>query len=447
MNPDSKNLMQEFAPNIEKPTIKWYLWVGFLSILVLWGVYALVMQIIKGQVITGMRDHAAWGIYTANFIFFMGLTYAGALISCGFQLFRVQWGKPITRIAEILTVSALIVGAPFILFCLGRLDRIHFLFTHGRIQSPITWDVIAIITDMVFCIVFLYVTYITDFAKLRDYDGLNVANWRKKLYRILSLGYTGTPEQKRTLQKAKDIMAAIIIPTAIIAYSLLSWLFGMSLRPGWHSTIFGPYFVLTAVYSGVALLIVIMWIYRRTRKLERFITDEHFNYLGIGLLLLGLFYGYFSFSEYITEWYNLTKPYAKLWDKLISFEAYGWLSLFHVVFAHGLPIVILAIPRLRTVNNITLVSIFIVLALWVKRYLIVVPVLETPFIPIQDIRPEYVQYSVSWVEFALTVSGIALMILIYTIAGRFAPIMPVTELEEGEKEVRMNVSLKTEGAS
>ena len=130
-----KNLMKEFVPNIERPSTKWYLWVGFLTLLVLWGLYALILQIREGQVITGMRDNAVWGIYTANFVFFMGLTYAGALISCSFQLLRIQWGKPLLRMAELLTVAALIVGAPYILFCLGRLDRIHYLFIYGRIQS------------------------------------------------------------------------------------------------------------------------------------------------------------------------------------------------------------------------------------------------------------------------------------------------------------------------
>jgi molybdopterin-containing oxidoreductase family membrane subunit len=326
-----KNLMQEFAPSLEKPSIKWYLWVGFLSILVIWGTYALILQIIEGQVITGMRDNAVWGIYTANFIFFMGLTYAGALLSCVFQLLRIEWGKPITRMAEILTVSALIVGAPYILFCLGRLDRIYFLFTQGRIQSPITWDVIAIITDMVFCLAFLYFTHIRDFAKLRDYPDLKVAPWRKKLYKILSLNYKGTEKQKKLLHQAHDIMAAIIIPTAIIAYSLLSWLFGMSLRPGWKSTIFGPYFVVTALYSGLALLIVVMWIYRKYWNLGDYITKKHFSNMGFLLLITGLFYGYFTFSEYITQWYNLTKPYGKLYEKLISLDYYGWFSITHVV--------------------------------------------------------------------------------------------------------------------
>ena len=170
MNKPANILIKEFLPNLEKPSAKWYAGVAILSVIALFGVYALIRQMMDGQIITGMRDNAVWGIYTANFVFFMGLSYAGALVSCSFQLLRIKWAKPILRMAELLTVSSLIVGAPFILFCLGRLDRIHLLLMNGRIQSPITWDVIAISTDLVFCIAFLYFTHIRDFAKLRDAD-------------------------------------------------------------------------------------------------------------------------------------------------------------------------------------------------------------------------------------------------------------------------------------
>jgi Ni/Fe-hydrogenase subunit HybB-like protein len=427
------NLIQEFIPNLEKPTKKWYLWVGILSVLVLFGMYALLMQFREGQIITGMRDNAVWGIYTANFVFFMGLSYAGALISCSFQLLRINWGKPLLRMAELITVSSLIVGAPYILFCLGRLDRIHYLFVYGRIQSPITWDVIAISTDLIFCIAFLYMTHIRDFAKLRDYPGLKISNFRKKLYSVLSLGYKDTPMQSKYLHQALDIMAIIIIPTAIIAYSLLSWLFGMSLRPGWHSTIFGPYFVITASYSGIALLIFVMWLYRRLNKLDAFITKQHFTYLAFGLLLLCLFYAYFSFSEYITEWYNITEQTAKLFAKFFDASQFAWLAKIHIAFSIVIPVIILAIPWLRTINNITIAAVLVVIGLWVKRYLIVVPTLETPFIPIQDVRPAWAHYSVSWVEFSLTVAGVALMLLIFTIASKYAPIIPVSEVEDQEE--------------
>ena len=437
--------MRKLAHNLETPSRQWYLWVTFLSIVVLFGVYALIRQITDGQIITGMRDNAIWGIYTANFVFFMGLSYAGALISCGFQLMRIQWGKPLLRIAELITVSSLVVGAPYILFCLGRLDRIHYLFIYGRIQSPITWDVIAISTDLLFCAAFLYFTHIRDFAKLRDMKDLKVANWRKKMYKVLALNYKGTPLQKKYLHQAHDIMAAIIIPTAIVAYSLLSWLFAMSLRPGWHSTIFGPYFVLTATYSGLALMIVIMWLYRKSRKLEAHITNMHFNYLAFGLILLSLFYGYFTFSEYITEWYNLTNTRAKLMEKFLIFNHFGPLNWIHIGLTIVVPVIVLGAPWFRSINTVTIVSALVVIGLWVKRYLIVVPTLETPYIPIQDIRPEYVHYSISWVEWALTLSGIALMILIFTIASKIAPIIPVSEIEDVHDESKPLIRFKTQG--
>jgi Ni/Fe-hydrogenase subunit HybB-like protein len=445
MNTPANILIKDFLPNLEKPTIKWYVWVAFLSIIALFGLYALVRQMMDGQVITGMRDNAVWGIYTANFVFFMGLSYAGALISCSFQLLRIKWAKPILRMAELITVSSLIVGAPFILFCLGRLDRIHYLFSYGRIQSPITWDVIAISTDLVFCIAFLYFTHIRDFAKLRDAEGFNIAPWRKKMYKYLALGYKGTPAQKKYLHQAHDIMAAIIIPTAVIAYSLLSLLFSMSLKPGWHSTIFSPYFVVTAGYSGLALLIVVMWIYRKNRKLEKYITNQHFNYFGFGLIILTFIYAYFTFSEYLTQWYNQTNTFEILMNNLVDFSQFGWLSLFHIIFAFVVPLIVLGFPWFRSINSVTIVSVFIILALWVKRYLIVIPPLENPFIPIQDIRPEYTNYTASWVEWALTFSGIAIMILIFTVASKIAPIIPVSEVADMHNEEKPILLFKTKG--
>ena len=445
MNAPANVLIKEFLPNLEKPSVKWYAWVIILAIIALFGMYALIRQMVEGQIITGMRDNAVWGIYTANFVFFMGLSYAGALISCSFQLLRIKWAKPVLRIAELITVSSLIVGAPYILFCLGRLDRIHYLFAYGRIQSPITWDVIAISTDLVFCIAFLYFTHIRDFAKLRDVTDFNVAPWRKKMYKILALGYKGTPAQKKYLHQAHDIMAAIIIPTAVIAYSLLSLLFSMSLKPGWHSTIFSPYFVVTAGYSGLALLIVIMWIYRKNRKLEKYITNQHFNYFAFGLIILAFIYAYFSFSEYLTQWYNQTKTFEILLSNIIDFNQFGWLSLFHIIFAFVVPVIILGFPWWRTINSVTLVSLFIVIALWVKRYLIVVPPLENPFIPIQDVRPEFVNYTASWVEWALSLSGIAIMILIFTVASKIAPIIPVSEVADMHNEEKPKLLFKTKG--
>jgi molybdopterin-containing oxidoreductase family membrane subunit len=301
MDQDNKTvvLLDENKSFLKKLNFGWISNVVVLSLLICIGLYALYLQFVDGHLITGMRDNVVWGVYIVNFVFILGLSYAGALLAGIFHLVRIEWARPLQRVLKLITVFSLIIGPIYILLCLGRPERLFNLFIHLRIQSPIIWDVIAIVTDLIFCIVYMFMTYIKDFALLRDNaDYLNLSSWRRKMYSFLSFGYQNTPEQKKLLNQALDIMAAIIIPTTIIAYSLLAWLFGMNLKVGWHSSIFAPFFVLSAVYSGVALLLVIMWVYRKTQKLDKIFNDEHFTYLGFGLIILSLFYGYFYFSDY-----------------------------------------------------------------------------------------------------------------------------------------------------
>lgn len=425
----TQKTLKEFAPQIERFTWKDWLWTIGLSSVILWGLYALYLQIVEGHGITGMRDNVVWGLYIANFIFFIGISYAGAIISGILHLLKIEWRKPIIRIAELITVIATIIGPIYILLCVGRLDRLHHLFIYPRLQSPITWDVIAILTYLVGSIIFLYLALIRDFSILST-EKLNISSTRKKLYRFFSLGYKNTPKQKKKLRVSMNIMAIIIIPIAVIVHSVLSWIFGMTLRPGWHSTIFGPYFVLAAIYSGTGVLIVAMYFFRRLYNLQDYITEKHFKYLGYILVMLGAGYGYFTFSEYLTDWYSSEKWGAELIDKLFNWNEFGALFLFANVAGILLPLIVIGIPKLRTINSITLVSAIMVLAMWVKRYLIVVPTLETTLIPMQDTRPEYLTYTATWVEWALTFAGIAAFILMFKLASKFVPIVPVWEASE-----------------
>jgi len=142
-------------------------------------------------------------------------------------------------------------------------------------RYSVTWDVIGITTDLVGCFIFLYLSFLEDFAILRDQTSVKISPFRKRIYSWLALGYTGTPGQKRALKNARNIMAAMIIAIAVIVYSVLAWIFGVTLQPGWNSTIFGPYFVIAAIFSGTGLLIVLMWIFRRVYHLENIITKKH----------------------------------------------------------------------------------------------------------------------------------------------------------------------------
>ena len=443
-NIQAKELLEQNKGFLRKLNIGWILKVVLLVFIICIGFYALARQFIDGHLITGMRDNVVWGVYIVNFVFILGLSYAGALLAGIFHLGRVEWAKPLQRILKLITVFSLIVGPFFILLCLGRPERLFNLIIYARIQSPIIWDVIAIATDLIFCIVYLFFTYIKDFALLRDNaTSLNLSKWRLKIYEFLAFGYKDTPGQAKLLNQALDIMAAIIIPTTIIAYSLLAWLFGMNLKVGWHSSIFGPFFVLSAVYSGIALLILIMWIYRKSRKLEKSFTDEHFNYLGFALIILSLFYGYFYFSDYITDWYNMQNTYNVLWDKYFDFSQYGYpfvISIFVVAF---LPTIIIGIPWFRSVNSIAITSILVLAGLWMMRYLMIVPVLETPYLPVQDFRQDWVHYSATWIEWSLTLSGMAIFILAFILAGRLAPIIPISEMAEKKGENKLVVFYKS----
>jgi Ni/Fe-hydrogenase subunit HybB-like protein len=207
----------------------------------------------------------------------------------------------------------------------------------------------------------------------------------------------------------------------------------MTLRPGWHSSIFGPYFVLAAIYSGTGVLIMAMWVYRRMYNLYDYITDKHFVYLGYIMLVLGAGYGYFTFSEYLTSWFGSEKWENEVIHKLFSPSEYGWWFLFANLAGIVLPILVVAIPKTRKPNWIALASLFMVLALWVKRYLIIVPTLESPLLPVQDTRLNFVKYSPTWVEWALTLAGIATFFLFFTLMSKFVTIIPVSEFADKEK--------------
>jgi molybdopterin-containing oxidoreductase family membrane subunit len=434
-----QDVLKIFAPQMERTSMWVKIWISFLLLIIAFACYGLYKQIAEGHVVTGMRDNVVWGIYIANFIFFIGISYAGAVISGFLHLLKIEWRKPIIRIAELITVIATIIGPLYILLCVGRLDRLHHLVIYARLQSPITWDVLAISTYFVGSILFLYLASIHDFAIYRDSNVLQLSKWKRKLYKILALNYQNTPEQTSKIRISMNLMAIIIIPLAIIVHSVLSWIFGMTLRPGWHSTIFGPYFVLAAIYSGTGVLIITLWVFRKLYKLEKYILDKHFVYLGYIMLVLAAGYGYFTFSEYLTDWYGSEEWTGQLIEKLFSWSEYGPLFLFANAGGVLVPIIVVAIPQLRKPGYIAIASAVMVLAMWVKRYLIIVPTLETPLLPIQDTRPEFVNYSVTWVEWSLTIGGIALFLLLFTLAAKFMTIIPVSEVSETGHVVTPNI--------
>lgn len=412
------------APLIRTSRV-WYIWVAFLLAVVAWGVFAYVYQIEHGLISTGMRDEVIWGLYITNFVFFIGISHAGTLISAILRLTQAEWRRPITRMAEVITAVALMVGGLMPIVDLGRPDRIPNLILHGRIGSPVIWDFISITTYLTGSLIYLFLPLIPDIALARDRMKAAGSKFRYRFYRLLSLNWHDTPQQRRSLERAIGVMMIIIIPVAISVHTVVSWIFAMTMRAGWDSTIFGPYFVVGAIFSGVAAIITVMYVFRRVYHLEEYITQKHFLYLGYMLLALALIYMYFTLAEYITTGYKMAEGEGLLLEELML----GRYALPFWLFAIGgtiVPSLLIALPRTRTIHWIVFASVLVNIGMWLKRFVIVVPSLGLPLMPY-----EWGTYWPTWVEIAITSGALAGFALLFTLFAKLFPIISVWEIREG----------------
>ena len=285
-------------------------------------------------------------------------------------------------------------------------------------------------TDLIGCFLYLYLTFIPDFSILRD-NSEDAPKWRQKLYKTLAFGYQDTESQRKRLNKITKTMSTMIIAMAIVTYSVLAWIFSLTVQPGWNSTIFAPYFIIAGLYSGVSVIIIAMYLIRKYYKLEHYIKKMHFIGAGIILLVISLLFGYFTFTEYFARWFSHKTHDINLLDTL--FNKYFWEFIFANYIGVLVPIGILFFKKFRTIKSITFAAVIAVLGLWFNRYLIIVPTLETPYIPIQDTRPEFIHYSATWIEWALSFAGIAAFVLFFILIMRLVPIIPMSAIIENER--------------
>ncbi len=519
------HLTREPAPDREARLIAtltqtgrgFYILVAMLLAVIAVGAYAYFTQLTDGLAVTGMRHYVFWGLYMTNFVFFIGISHAGTLISAILRVTGAGWRTPITRMAEAITAFALIIGAPMILIDMGHPDRVQNVLLYGRIQSAILWDVISITTYITGSLMYLYIPMIPDMAILRD-RLTDAPRWRRRLYTVLALNWHGTETQRHALEKAVSIMAVLIIPIAVSVHTVVSWIFGMTLRPGWHSTIFGPYFVVGAIFGGIAALLLAMTLFRKALHLEEYITVKHFRYLGLLFLVMDVIYLYFTLSEYLTSAYTSMHPDAEVLDALLV-GRYAITFWGMVLVGFVLPAMMLALPSLikaapqrkvslasrvrpalavgvgllliagglvsaiqptaantvvstaqatsaiqvstqsadganyvqwallltvpivfmfllpemqaHPVATTSVAAALVTVAMWLKRYLIVVPTLENPYIPIPLTTPsEWAHYTPSPVEWAITAAAFAMFILLYVLFAKVFPIVSIWETRE-----------------
>lgn len=397
--------------------------VAFLAILVLVGVAAYVYQLLEGLWVAGYTDRAFYGMYEANLVAFIGVSYGGALVSAVLRLTKARWRAPVTRIAEAMALVSLIVGGAFAIVHVGRPERLWQIMVAPQFASPIVWDFAAITTYLVATIFFLYLPLIPDLATARDRMGADARGFRAWLYRTFALGWRDLPRQRRRLELAVGALAILIIPLAISVHSVLAWAFSMTSRPGWHSTIFGPYFVIGALYSGVALVIVLVAVFRKAYRLHTFIGPGHFAALGKLMGILGLAYLYFTFSELLTVGYVRAREEASVVEVLLEGTYAPWFWAF-MVLGLLVPIVIAFVPATQRVRLLAAAAGLAVAGMWLKRMLITLPSATAPLI----VDEAFGDVQLTWVPIAITIAATAAIPLGLLILFRFIPIMSVDEM-------------------
>lgn len=308
------------------------------------GVYMYVRQIQLGLGQTAMNRPTYWGVYMVNFIFFIGISHAGTLISAILRVTGAEWRRPITRVAEAITVFALIVGTLQIIIDMGRPDRLWYVMRYGRLQSPILWDVVSVTLYFLGSVTYLFLPLIPDAAILRDNTPARAPRWQKALYRTLALGWRGNREQWIRLEKAIALMAVFIIPIAISVHTIISWILATTVQPGWHSSIFGPYFVVGAIFSGIGALFVAMSAVRRALHLEDYIGPRQYGNLGLLFIVMNLVWAYFTYAENLgIAAGQQTEEFAVLASKLWGQYAGGfWTMIVLMIVSFW----VLVVPRM-----------------------------------------------------------------------------------------------------
>ncbi len=403
---------------------RYWLWVIALLAIMGWGAYAYSTQIANGLLVTGMRDRISWGIYIASFVFFIGISHAGTLLSAILRATKARWQLSITRMAELITVVALMVGALFPFIDMGRPDRVLNLFLHGRWQSPLMWDILAISTYLTGSTLYLLLPLIPDFARARDRLGPTASGFRRTLFTLGAVGYRGTPAQRRALERAMTVMMIVIIPVAVSVHTVVSWIFAMTLRVPFNTTVFGPFFVAGAIYSGIAAIIVLMAVLRRLLHFEEYITITQFRGLGYLLAAFTLIMTYFNLQEYAVHGYKLEAAMPFHFEQLMT-GPFATLFWFYLLGGIALPGLLILNPRTRTIPGITTAAVLALLGMWVERYLIVVAGLRVPLMPYTP-----ADYFPSWVEWSILGGAFALFALIISVFAKLFPVISIWEVVE-----------------
>lgn len=415
------------------------LFVAFAALMLFFlavGLYCYLRQLLIAIGVAGIDNPVNWGVYITNFVFWVGLAHSGTLISAILFLFLAKWRTSINRIAEAMTIIAILTAGLYPLIHLGRVWTAYYLLPYPstrqiwpNFRSPLLWDVVAVTTYMLVSLIFFYVGLIPDVATVRDRS----EGFKRKIYAILALGWRGDFRQWDHYEMTYLLLAALATPLVISVHSVVSWDFAVSVVPGWHSTIFAPYFVAGAILSGVAMIIVVLLPIRKFYRLETLITHHHFDMLCKMLIFMSMIVGYSYLVEGFMSWYsgNVFERHT-FYNR--AFGDYGFLFWSMVFFNAIFPLTLFS-KRLRmNLKYAYVVAVGVVIGMWIERFVIIVTSLS------QDFNPSaWGHYTPTMVEWGIMLGSWGLFALLFVSLLKALPVVAMSELKnqtwrESEKD-------------
>ncbi|MDP9122325.1 MAG: polysulfide reductase NrfD [Acidobacteriota bacterium] len=428
-SPSLKQVSDEVAQSLSgRPTRGWLLCFAVAALALLWGVSMVAYEIATGIGTWGLNRTVGWAFDITNFVFWVGIGHAGTLISAVLLLFRQKWRTSINRSAEAMTIFAVICAALFPLIHMGRPWFAYFVFpypnTRGPLwvnfRSPLLWDVFAINTYLIISLVFWYFGMVPDLALLRDRATGKV---KRLLYGIFSLGWDGSYRTWARYETMSLILAGLATPLVLSVHSIVSMDFATSVIPGWHTTIFPPYFVAGAIFSGFGMVMTLLILTRKVMHLERYITILHLESMAKIILLTGTMVGLAYLTELFVAWYS-GNPYEQYAFLNRSTGPYAW-AYWTMMSCNLILPQMLWSRRLRTsVPFLFVLSIFVNIGMWFERFVIIVTSLHRDFLP-----SSWGMYRPTFVEIGILTGSFGLFFTLFLLFVRFLPSIAMWEIK------------------
>ncbi len=426
-------ITDEVIGNMRPPTLRYLGIVAVLALGAAWGLSAWMYQIRTGMGVAGLNHPVCWAVYIGNFVFWIGIAHSGTLISAILHLVRSKWRAAVSRSAEAMTIFAVMTAGLFPLVHLGRLWVFYYILPYPserqlwpNFQSPLVWDVLAVSTYFTVSLIFFYVGMIPDLASARDraIDARGPGDLRARIYGRLCLGWYGTAAQWRPYGRGYLYFAALATPLVVSVHSIVSWDFAMSLLPGWHTTIFPPYFVAGAIHSGLAMVLVILVPLRRLFRMERIITLGSLESVAKTMLVTTCIMGYAYVVEPFISWYS-----GDVFER--QFSLWRMTGPWALVFWSLVPLNVL-IPALfvfpkvrRSLAWLVIIGVAVNVGMWLERVMIVAASTWHDFLP-----HNWGPYWPTWVEISITAGSFMWFFFWFVLFSRSLPTVAATEVKE-----------------